>query len=103
MNDFFDKKKCLVHPWADLDETLRVYRVDPKIFNRHIFDFRSKVKTGSQPTADDIDSTRYRFFSRFIQNFSSKQSLIFGACLYLISVRQHEKVIWNIIVLESSF
>ena len=72
MNDFFDKKKCLVHPWADLDETLRVYRVDPKIFNRHIFDFRSKVKTGSQPSADDIDSTRYRFFldlfTIFLQN-----------------------------------
>ena len=41
MNDFFDEKKYLGHPWADLHETLRVYRVDPEIFNRHIFDFRS--------------------------------------------------------------
>ena len=32
----------LGHPWADLDETLRVYRVDPETMHRHIFDFRSR-------------------------------------------------------------
>ena len=31
----------LGHPWADLDETLRVYRVEPETMHRHIFDFRS--------------------------------------------------------------
>ena len=32
----------LRHQWTDLDETLRVYRVDPDIMQRHIFDFRSR-------------------------------------------------------------
>ena len=32
----------LRHQWTDLDETLRVYRVDPDIMQRHCFDFRSR-------------------------------------------------------------
>jgi len=63
MNDFCEKTKYLGHPWADLDETLRVDRVDPEILHRNIFDFRSEVKTGSQPSANDI------VFSRFILKF----------------------------------
>ena len=30
----------LRHQWTDLDETLRVYRVDPDIMQRHIFNIR---------------------------------------------------------------
>ena len=39
----------LGHPWTDWDETLGVYRVDLEIMQRHIFDFRSEVKTGNGP------------------------------------------------------
>ena len=39
----------LRHPWTDWDETLGVYRVDLEIMQRHIFDFRSEVKTGNGP------------------------------------------------------
>ena len=42
MNDFCEKTKYLGHPWADLDETLRVYRVDLETMHRHILDFRSR-------------------------------------------------------------
>ena len=47
--------KNLEHPWTDLDETFRVYRVDLETMQGHIFDFRSEVKTGSEPPANDND------------------------------------------------
>ena len=34
--------KNLGHPWTDLDETFRVYRVDLETMQRHIFGFRSR-------------------------------------------------------------
>ena len=39
----------LGHPWTDFDETLGVYRVEPELVQRHIFDFRSRLQTGSGP------------------------------------------------------
>ena len=44
----------LGHPWTDWDETLGVYRVDLGIMQRHIFDFRSEVQTGSERSPYDI-------------------------------------------------
>jgi len=44
----------LGYPWTDRDETLGVYRVDPEIMQRHIFDFWSEVQTGSGPSSYDI-------------------------------------------------
>ena len=38
----------LGHPWTDFDETLRVYRVDSELVQRHIFDFRFRHQTGSE-------------------------------------------------------
>ena len=38
----------LGHPWTDWDETLGVYRVDPDIMQRHIFDFRFRPQTGNR-------------------------------------------------------
>ena len=40
-------KLLLRHPWADLDETFRMYRVDLEIMHREIFDFRFRPRTGS--------------------------------------------------------
>ena len=40
------------------DETLGVYRVDHEIMQRHIFDFRSEVKTGNGPFDMGIISVR---------------------------------------------
>ena len=39
----------LVHPWPDFDETLGVYRVESELVQRHIFDFRFRLQTGSGP------------------------------------------------------
>ena len=36
------------HPWTDFDETSGVYRVDPELVQRHIFDFRFQPQTGSE-------------------------------------------------------
>ena len=35
--------------WTDFDETFGVYRVDPELVQRHIFDFRFRLQTGSWP------------------------------------------------------
>ena len=40
-------KLLLRHPWTDLDETFRMYRVDLEIMHREIFDFRFRPQTGS--------------------------------------------------------
>ena len=40
-------KLLLLHPWTDLDETFRMYRVDLEIMHREIFDFRFRPQTGS--------------------------------------------------------
>ena len=42
------KNSLLGHPWADFDETLGIYRVDPKLVQRHIFDFRFHPQTGNE-------------------------------------------------------
>ena len=54
----------LGHPWTDWDETLGVYRVDLEIMQRHIFDFRSEVQTGSEPSPYDIGIISARNFTR---------------------------------------
>ena len=36
------------HLWTDFDETSGVYRVDPELVQRHIFDFRFYPQTGSE-------------------------------------------------------
>ena len=38
----------LGYQYSDLDETLGVYRVNPEIMHRHIFDFRFQPQTGSE-------------------------------------------------------
>jgi len=42
------------HPRTQWDETLEVYRVNHEIMQRHISDFRSEVKTGNEPSPNDI-------------------------------------------------
>ena len=42
------EQQDLGHLWTDLDETLGVYRVDPDIMQRHIFDFRFLPQTGNR-------------------------------------------------------
>ena len=37
------------HLWTDIDETFGVYTVDPELVQRHIFDFRFRLQTGSWP------------------------------------------------------
>ena len=39
----------LEHLLTDFDETFGVYRVDPELVQRHIFDFRFRLQTGSGP------------------------------------------------------
>ena len=39
----------LGHLLTDFDETFGVYRVDPELVQRHIFDFRFRLQTGSGP------------------------------------------------------
>ena len=60
---FFEKYMCwtkmafilcvpdsfLRHLWTDFDETFGVYRVDPELVQRQIFDFRFRLQTGSWP------------------------------------------------------
>ena len=53
----------LGHPWTDWDETLGVYRVDLEIMQRHIFDFRSEIKTGNGPSRYDIVIISVRKFT----------------------------------------
>ena len=48
---------------TDWDETLGVYRVDPEIMQRHIFDFRSEVQAGSGPSSYDIGIISARNFT----------------------------------------
>ena len=57
--------KCylLIYGWTDWDETLGVYRVDLEIMQRHIFDFRSEVQTGSEPSPYDIGIISARNFT----------------------------------------
>ena len=40
------RNSLLGHPWTDFDETLKVYRVDPELVQRHI-DFRLRPETGN--------------------------------------------------------
>ena len=39
----------LEHLLTDFDETFWVYRVGPELVQRHIFDFRFRLQTGSWP------------------------------------------------------
>ena len=39
----------LEHQLTDFDETFGVYRVGPELVQRHIFDFRFRLQTGSWP------------------------------------------------------
>ena len=43
------RNSLLGYPWTDFDETLGVYRVDPKLVQRQISDFRCRPETGSGP------------------------------------------------------
>ena len=38
----------LEHLFTDFDETFGVYRVDPELVQRHIFDFRFHPQTGNE-------------------------------------------------------
>ena len=39
----------LGHLWTDFDQTFGVYRVDSERVQRHIFNFRFRLQTGSWP------------------------------------------------------
>ena len=65
----------LEHLLTDFDETFWVYRVGPELVQRHIFNFRFRLQTGSWPVFSQTGSSNHR--NRKSKSISSESSWIF--------------------------
>ena len=57
-------KQLLLDPSTDLDETLGMYRVDPEIMQRHIFNFRSRLNNRKLEFSRKLHYIPMYYFSR---------------------------------------